>query len=140
MELCRFTTINYIIPFSSGNDGGQVAALRPGDISLQLVAPLGADISGEGSAHIQSFSLSVPIAREPLDRLGSRYSFSREITFPVTVSLNVSANMADVKTGSLVDLICADDPIDLAILIREPNCAGEALGAVKEVPSCCESS
>ncbi len=124
------TTIDYIIPFSSGNDGGQVAALRPGDISLQLASPLGADISGEGSAHIQSFSLSVPVAREPLDRLGSRYSFSREITFPVTVTLSVSANMADVKVGSLVDLICADDPIDLAILIREPNCAGESLGAV----------
>ena len=127
----KFTGFDYILPFASGDDNGQVAALRPGDIELVVDSPLGANISGDGSAHIQSFSISVPISREPLDRLGSRFSFSREITFPVTVSLNVSANMADIKTGSIVDLICNDASQNLSVIMREPSCEGQGPVAVR---------
>lgn len=117
-----FTGYTYVIPTATGNDAGQPTALRPGDISLSLYAPLGATISGDGKAHIQSFSLSVPISREPLDRLGSPFSFSREIQFPVTVTLNVTANVADIKSGRLTDLVCTDEEVNLAIEMREPGC------------------
>jgi len=119
------TNKTYELPQAIGDtDGNEVAALRPGDIVLDLANSLGATVSGDGSAHLQSFSLSVPINREPLDRLGSKYSFSKEISFPVTVTMNVSANVSDITTGSLADLICDDVPVDLSVTMFKPSCAG----------------
>jgi hypothetical protein len=125
----QFTGQTYVLPIPTGSDAGQVSALRPGDIELQLFNPIGASLSGESSAHIQSFSLSVPLSRENLDRLGSKFSFSKEITFPVTVTLNVTANMADIVTGNLSEYICEDLPINAVAIMREPSC-GAAVGAV----------
>lgn len=120
------TAFTYEVPIPAGFDAGQVAALRPGDITLDLVNPIGATTSGEGSAHIQSFSLSVPIGRENLDRLGSKFSFSKEVAFPVTVTMSVTANMADVTTGRLAEFICEDDTVNALVTMREPSCGGVA--------------
>lgn len=112
----------YFIPTPSGSYANQISALRHGDIELQLETPFGAKVSGEGSAHIQSFNLSVPITREPLERIGSKFAFSREITFPVTLTLTVNANIADIEAGDLSSILCDDQDYNLAIIMREPNC------------------
>ena len=122
----EITGVNYILPVPSGSTAGEISAIRPGDIELTLSTALGADVSGDGKAHLQSFSLSAPIAREPLDRLGSRFPFSREITFPVTITLNATANVATLEAGKLTDLICEDESYDLSITMREPSCSGVA--------------
>lgn len=118
----------YVIPVAD-DATGLYSALRPGDISFELKTPFGAKLPGEfqeGTAHIQSFNIDIPIAREPLQRLGSSYAFSREITFPVTVSMTITANLSDIKTGNLADIICLDEDYDLAINMNEPSCAGQS--------------
>lgn len=122
----EITGVYYVLPIPSGSTAGEVSAIRPGDIELELQTALGADVSGDGKAHLQSFSLTVPVAREPLDRLGSRFPFSREITFPVTVTLNATANVAALQEGKLVDLICEDQSYNLSVIMREPTCSGSA--------------
>lgn len=84
-------------------------ALRPGDISLA--------ISGVGfnsaDLKIQSFSLSTDIGREAIEKLGSKYAFSREISFPVTVTASVEAIVGDIGGtdnlgNALTDIVCND--------------------------------
>ena len=127
-----------------------VFALRPGDIVFDFnatsagaidttsenpiaiggaVLPTGnakdPDNITEGAAnaepvHIQSFSIDAPLSRTPLTRLGSTFPYARPIDFPQSCTMNVSAYLADVTTGSLLDLLCADNSRNIAVNIRIP--------------------
>lgn len=118
-----------------------ISVLRPGDITFSIfqrsaqsegsesnaTAPysgLGADI-GLSDAKIQSYSFSFDLSREPIQKLGSRFAFSREISFPVTVSCSIEAIVSDITTGSLNDVINCDDAYDIVVKMKEPTgCAG----------------
>ena len=94
------------------NAGGNITALRPGDITLNIAEFDGqtiADISGDGEAHVQSASISVPLSRSPISKLGSRFPFAREVDFPVTVSMSVSAVMNEETAFNLVDKLVAEE-------------------------------
>lgn len=94
-----------------------VKVLRPGDITLLFdtesldmggaVLPGMTTAATKTAAHIQSFTLDLPLSRTPLRRLGNAFAFSRELDVPIDVTLSVSANLADIDAGSLNDLICA---------------------------------
>ena len=72
-----------------------IKALRPGDISVSLTNLDGETVAnlsaGENGAHVQSVSINMPLSRSPLQRLGSRFPFAREVDFPINVSMSVSA-------------------------------------------------
>tara|TARA_R110001599_G_scaffold164623_5_gene354154 strand:+ start:1637 stop:2794 length:1158 start_codon:yes stop_codon:yes gene_type:complete len=90
------------------SEGGSITALRPGDVTLDLD-----DVDGESlikldntdGAHIQSASISLPLSRSPIDRLGSRFPFAREVDFPVNATMNISAIVANSKAASLADIL-----------------------------------
>jgi hypothetical protein len=97
---------------NSGSIG--ISALRPGDITLELADPVLADFptgadSGNTAAHIQSFSIEVPVGRTTLQRLGSRFGFAKVIDFPIEVTVNVSAILADLKQSGNLDLLVSND-------------------------------
>ena len=109
------------------NNVSGVSALRPGDITLswypnggttEITQLTGLSIT---DAKIQSYSLSFDLARDPLQKLGSRFAFAREITFPVTVTCSVDANLGDITTGSLADVIDNDSAYDLDIKLNAPG-------------------
>lgn len=82
------------------------SALRPGDITLDLgdsavITDLD-DAAPGTAAHIQSFSMNVPFNRSSLERLGNNFAYAEEIDFPVQVTVNVSAIVADLKTAGSV--------------------------------------
>ena len=62
-------------------------------------------LSGDDGAHVQSASISLPLSRSPIDRLGSRFPFAREVDFPVTATMNISAIVADSQAGNLANLL-----------------------------------
>ena len=122
----------FILPPAISGDGTSV--LKPGDITIDLqdAGLLSKQMSGDslgygtedkGSAHIQSFTLSTPMGRTALKRLGNTYAFAKEIDFPVTCTLSVNALVSDLKNGDLVDLICGGN-YDLKIRMQDPNCVG----------------
>tara|TARA_R110000824_G_scaffold401116_1_gene610751 strand:+ start:37 stop:1125 length:1089 start_codon:yes stop_codon:yes gene_type:complete len=83
-----------------------IAALRPGDITVSITNFDGdtiADIDGAGASHVQSVSLGLPLSRTPLDRLGSRFPFAREVDFPLTVSMSISAIVNETTAFQLAD-------------------------------------
>ena len=146
----RLESYKWILPTATGSPSTGIlatSALRPGDItfsfkksdkeSTHLIDALdgvaentydapGAkfgDMTDRSYAKIQSYNISLDMAREPINRLGSRFAFSREITFPMTVTCSVDALVADLTTGSLSDIINCDDAYDIQInLLRPTNC------------------
>lgn len=90
-------------------------ALRPGDITVQLDSADAKSIvaiSGADGGHVQSVSLSIPMGRTPIDRLGSKFAFARVVDFPITPTLSVSAIVSDTKSKALSDMIANDGFID----------------------------
>jgi hypothetical protein len=109
---------------STGQFGvSSLTALRPGDVTLEIPEELSmlSKVSGDGSIHIQNFSLSMPLSRSPIDRLGTRFAFSRVVDLPVTASLSVSALMSDIGTGNLANLLDDCKEHDIRIKIKGQN-------------------
>ena len=113
----------YALDTATANVGaGDYSVIRPGDIEMTLTnGAIGANID---DAKIQSYSLSFDFAREPLQRLGNKFAFAREMTFPVTVSLSVDALLGDLDTGNLADVIANDSTLaDIEIKLNSGSAA-----------------
>jgi hypothetical protein len=121
----------YSLPASqSGYEGcGDVAALRPGDVVLDIQdgGLISKNNEGDGndtmgSAHIQSASFSIPLSRTTLQRLGSTFGFTKSPDVPITATVSISALLSDLKEGSLVDLLCKCEDTTLSVKIYDPHC------------------
>lgn len=120
--------LTYKLPTFSGNAGvDTVSVLRPGDITFTLVKNADSALPGEyfgtniSDAKIQSFNLGFDLSRTPLEKLGSKFAFSREIDFPVEVTFSVDAIVGDLTTGNLADLVALDANYDLTVNLRHPT-------------------
>lgn len=109
----QYTGLVKLPSYSTGLS--EINVIRPGDIRLNFgteLEPLGGVIldgmtaPNKQAAHIQSFSLELPLSRTPIQKLGSAFAFSRELDVPIDITLSVTANAADLQTGSLRNLIC----------------------------------
>ena len=120
-----------IIPAGSAGTGAsnQISALQPKDVSISLTS-LGNSTLGVSAADlkIQSFSFGVDLGRTPLEKLGSRFAFSREIDFPVTATLDFSANIGDMTSNvdagnASVESIVEDDSAEynLSVCVKPSN-------------------
>ena len=87
----------------SGESLNATTVIKPGDVTLTLPTTQGG--ASYTDMHIQSFNCSVDLAREPINRLGSRFAFARVISFPITASLSVDAIMSESAAGNLVSII-----------------------------------
>jgi hypothetical protein len=120
---------------STGTFGyAALSALRPGDISLELPEELSmfSKISGDGAIHIQNFSLSLPLSRSPIDRLGTRFAFSRVVDLPVVATMSVSALMSDVGEGNLALILddCKEHDIKVTMRGNKSCVAGDSFDAM----------
>jgi hypothetical protein len=112
---------------SDVNPSGSISTLRPGDITLTLTKSDGTaeDIAGASfsDAHIQSYTISFDLGRTPIQRIGSRFAFSRPVDFPVTASFSFDAVLSDLTTGSIADLIDCDDNYEAVVQLKHaPDC------------------
>jgi hypothetical protein len=111
-----------------------ISALRPGDVTLTF-----GDITGDGSGviadlnsnangiHIQSASLSVPLSRSPLQRLGSRFPFARAVDFPVTSTLTVNGILNEVTAENLSNTLNSNVTTDITLTIKKPGSTETAM-------------
>ena len=103
------------LPTSSTGDL-QAFAVRPGDIRVDFgtdkLKQGGAVLEGmqgsESKACVQSVSIDLPLSRTPLQCMGSIFPKSRELDLPISTTLTVNANLADISSGALNDLLCSD--------------------------------
>jgi hypothetical protein len=115
------------LPTPSGATGAtHIVALRPGDITLDFggfansATGVMSALAGASGIHIQSFSLSVPLSRSPLEKLGSKYAYSRVIDFPLNATLSVNAILNEISAKNLSDLLDVTDENDITITINDP--------------------
>lgn len=103
---------NVQIPVASGNsadtDPDLVSALRPGDIKIDISSFQGETLSSLNDTdgiHLQSASLSIPLSRTPIERLGSKFPFARVVDFPVNATLSVNAIVNTLEAQNLANVI-----------------------------------
>jgi len=125
------TNAQFKLPVAQTNDNSsQSTALQPGDIEFSLDGIVGFN---EDNLKVQDFTLSFDLARTPLQKLGSKFAFSREIDFPVTASLEVNAEVGDLEDGALSDLLCNSDTYDFTITMKKPDCSGNGAAALRYI-------
>lgn len=121
------TDFEYIFPTPKGSPNDMPLVLKHGDMTMELESPFGTSVS----ASVQSVNIDIPLARETLQKLGTKFDFSREIQFPITVTMAVSAIVNAYKGGKLSDILCNDQEYDLSLDMREPVCVGSGPLAIK---------
>jgi len=101
--------------------GNAISALRPGDITLSLNNTLAGGVDVD-TMNIQSYSLSFDLGRTPIQRLGNKFAFAREIDFPLSVTLTVDAQVTSLSAGNLANLVIDDSTkYNPAITIKSPS-------------------
>ncbi len=114
-------TLKLPIP-NTGNSN--VDVLRDGQITIDLAAntPLGIGGVDLATLHPQSVTISVPLARETLNELGSPLPYARALTFPIETTVAISAITSNQTRGSVAALLtgCAgQEKRDIRITLRD---------------------
>jgi hypothetical protein len=106
---------------------GLISALRPGDIVLgfseyegQTSSPI-SKLSGDGGINVQNASLTIPLSRTPIERLGSRFAFARVVDFPIVATLNVSAVVSDSTARNLADMLDDNTKRTITLTMKKPD-------------------
>jgi len=103
--------------------GSGYSALRPGDITVTLASStLGLD---ENDIKVQTATVSVEISREPIQKLGSRFAFTKEITFPVVATFSVEGIIGDTSAANLANILDNDQDYTVSITLKKPDGSGQ---------------
>jgi hypothetical protein len=121
-------SVRFILPVATSLTGSAIPnALLPGDITF---TPNGIMGFNNDDLKVQDFTLTVDLPRTPLNKLGSRFAFAREIDFPVTSTLEMTAEVGDLASGNLVDLLCDPSFQNFTIAMRRGACGGTGSAAL----------
>ena len=118
----------YRLPSGTSNstDGSALAdnpsALRHGDMTLDLGTVTGVL---ESDLKVQNFTMGFELSRENLEKIGSRFAFSKEIEFPTSATMDVSAIVGDMQDGDRLDgFLCNDPEADASVTCNKAACPG----------------
>jgi len=126
----KIVGVPFQLPSTVANtDPNQITVLRPGDITLSLTNNQVKGFSAD-DIKIQKFTLKSDLKRTPIQKLGSRFPFSREIDFPLTATLSIDSQMGDLENFNLSDLLCETGFYDLTISMKENSCSGNGEVAI----------
>ena len=120
----------YTLPKHDSHDtatssASYVNALRHGDMELTL----GTNTKGisRNDLKVQNFTWSFELSRENLEKIGSKFAFSKEIEFPTTATMDVSAILGDlVDNDSFAGLLTNDPEADLSVACYRAGAKGSA--------------
>ena len=103
--------------FTTGSSS--VSALRPGDIQLTL--PSSEGFTNLSTAHIQSFSFTLPLSRTVLQRLGNTFGFARVIDVPINMDLSMTAIVSELRDENLFDILASPTKQDFTIALKDSD-------------------
>jgi len=114
------------LPHPAEDPGGTISAIRPGDVTFDLSSmsdsfSLAKVDGGNESIHVQSASISLPLSRTPLQRLGSKFAFARVVDFPIVATMTVNGIMNEAQTGALHEIIDRDDTKTVTLTMADSN-------------------
>lgn len=128
----NLTGVYYTLPAGNSYTGQMPSAIRPGDIKCEFPInnALGSFMSGANSINIQSVSLAVPLSRNPIQRLGVPFPFTRVVQFPLTATITVDALATEIRESKLSDVLCNDEFYNFRIKLNNPSCGGTGAPAM----------
>lgn len=114
------------LPNAATGNAGQEIALRPGDVTVDITSFDGQTIvdidpADTDGAHIQSASLSIPLSRTPLERLGTKFAYARSVDFPVQATLSVNALVNETTARNLADVIDDESTKTVTLTLKNEN-------------------
>jgi hypothetical protein len=103
------------------NKHSPTSAISPKDVVITISNSSGITnlSTNESGAHIQTASISIPIARSPLQRLGTTIPYARAINFPLNVDFSLNAVLNEVNQKNLSTVL--DNPQEFSINISCGN-------------------
>lgn len=110
-----------------------ITALRPGDIVLEMPNELAmfSQIEGENGFNVQNFSISMPLSRTPIERIGSKYAYARAVDVPVTATMSVSALISEIGTGNLAKIIDDCNEYNVRVKVKgQQLCSSKRIDAM----------
>ena len=113
-----------VLPAHSISGEESISALQPGDVTINIEELDGVtftDISGvddENAINIQSASLSIPLSRSPIDRLGTRFPYSRSVDFPLNATLSVNGVVSDVQAKNLSSILTTNSKKNITLTLK----------------------
>ncbi len=121
-----YTYTGYNLTGGIGYITGTVAkVLKPGDITVSL-ANAGGIFYDYNTICAQSFRMSFDLNRNTQNCLGSRFTTSRDISFPINVDFEVEMIAKDIKTGSLANYLCDTGSYSASVRMTLPTCGSTA--------------
>lgn len=102
---------------ASKESGTTPRVMRPGNVKIwsgargtamteNRLPSLGFDV-----IHVQSYTVSVDVPRESIQRLGDKFEFARVITFPIQATLSLEAIVSKQAESNISDIVdAATDP------------------------------
>jgi len=85
--------------------------LRPGNVKFRSAASGSPDsnsdlpVLGFDIIHVQSFTTSIDIPRESIQRLGDKFEFARVITFPIQATMSIEGIVSQQAASKLEDIV-----------------------------------
>ena len=123
---------------TTGNEAENdaITALRPGDLQLQFFDGDDtafdqanydgfADLDGDGKCHIQSFTVSVPMSRTVLGRLGNTFGYARLIDLPLNLDVSVSAIVSEIRSKNLFERLDKANKNNFKLSLRRSADSGQ---------------
>jgi hypothetical protein len=107
------------------NQDVRPAALRPGDIVLQMQQPLigGIRYTGAVEANITSVNVEIPLDRRDLVGFGSNYPYDKRLLFPVIGTLSFDGIFDKAVTGDFSQIFDDENEYDFTFVFK--NCNGD---------------
>jgi hypothetical protein len=97
------TTNKITLPLAVSDTDNDIKALRPGDVSVTINGT-----KGVKDLKVQNASISLELNREDIQKLGSKFAFTKEVDYPVTVTAEFEAVVSDTEAGSLAEIVKED--------------------------------
>jgi len=118
-------TLSNVVLKPANSGASNISALRPGDVTVDITNFDGtglADLAGsEDGIHIQSASLSLPLSRSPLQRLGTKFPYARSVDFPVSATLSVNAIVNEIAATNLANILNDQSEKDIILTLKGPD-------------------
>ena len=107
------------------NQDDRPAALKPGDIVLQMQQPLigGIRYSGVVQANITSLNVELQLERKDLVGFGSNYPYDKRLLFPIIGNLSFEGIFDQAVTGDFSKIFDDENTYDFTFLFK--NCNGD---------------
>lgn len=133
------TTGDIVNGYTDAVADNTITALRPGDLLLEFLdtdAEGGSSdgsfntdgfavLSGDGKAHVQSFTVSVPMSRTILQRLGNTFGYARVIDLPLNIDISVSAILSELRQNNLFERLASTDKHNFRLTMRRSAGTGK---------------